>query len=136
MWLAVDEDGGLTWFCYSYRSVREGESVKCEMWIVRERLRNKEKDGWSPVDARVKNKHVFFCIYSTPQLNRFGSVGVFPVSGFWNRNRTEPKNFSKILIVFFYDSVFLVIFSRFNRFLGFFFSPLVFNIVVTFIIII
>jgi hypothetical protein len=39
---------------------------KCEMWIVRERLRIKEKDGWSPVDARVKNKHFVFCIYSTP----------------------------------------------------------------------
>ena len=32
-------------FSYSYRFVCEGESVKCELLIVRERLRSKEKDG-------------------------------------------------------------------------------------------
>jgi len=37
---------------------------KCELCGLRERLRSKEKDGWS-LDARVKNKNVFF-FYSTP----------------------------------------------------------------------
>jgi hypothetical protein len=30
------------------------------MCIVRDRLKSKDKDGWSPVDAWVKNKHAFF----------------------------------------------------------------------------
>jgi hypothetical protein len=63
---------------------------KCEMWIVRERLRIKEKDGWSPVDARVKNKHAcFFSIYSTPNWTgsvRFGFCQ-FQVS----ETETEPN---------------------------------------------
>jgi hypothetical protein len=32
---------------------------KCELWGLRERLRSKEKNGWS-LDARVKNKNMFF----------------------------------------------------------------------------
>jgi len=60
------------------------------MWIVRERLKSKDKDGWSPVDAWVKNKHVFFFgIYSTP--NWTGSVRLgfcwFQVS----ETETEPN---------------------------------------------
>ena len=78
-----------------------------KLWIVncelRERLRSKEKDGWSrSMDARVKKSNAIFFVFIVPlKPNRFGSVGVFPVSGFWNRNRTE--NFCKK-------------FNRFNRF--------------------
>jgi len=41
---------------------------------VRERLRSKEKDGWSLVDARVKIKHVFFFVFKVPPTEpvRFG----------------------------------------------------------------
>ena len=53
----VDEDGLISYIC---------EIVSCEL---RERLRRKEKDGWSrSMDARVKkNNAIFFvAIYSTP----------------------------------------------------------------------
>jgi len=41
-----------------------------------------EKDGWS-LDARVKKNNAFFFVFIVPlKPNRFGSVGVFPVSGF------------------------------------------------------
>ena len=41
---------------------------------MRERLRSKEKDGWSLVDARVKIKHVFFFVFKVPPTEpvRFG----------------------------------------------------------------
>jgi hypothetical protein len=43
----------------------------------------------------------FFFVFIVPlKPNRFGLVGVFPVSGFWNR--TEPKIFAKNLIGFFF----------------------------------
>ena len=49
----VDEDGLISYIC---------EIVSCEL---RERLRRKEKDGWSrSMDARVKkNNAIFFCSY-------------------------------------------------------------------------
>jgi hypothetical protein len=60
----VDEDGLISYRC---------EIVSCELWVVscelRERLRRKEKDGWSrSMDARVKKNNVIFfvAIYSTP----------------------------------------------------------------------
>jgi hypothetical protein len=63
--------------------------------------------------ARVKKDNVFFFIFIVPlKPNRFGSVGVFPVSGFRNRNRTEPKIFTKILIGLI--GFFLLFFSRFS----------------------
>ena len=44
-----------------------------------------EKDGWS-LDARVKKNNMFFFVFIVPlKPNRFGSVGVFSVSGFLNR---------------------------------------------------
>jgi hypothetical protein len=51
---------------------------------LRERLRSKEKDGWSrSMDARVKKSNAIFFVFIVPlKPNRFGSVGVFPVSGF------------------------------------------------------
>jgi hypothetical protein len=58
-----------------------------------------------------------------------GSVGVFPVSGFWNWNRTEPKIFTKNLIglIGFFSVrffwLFFFQFSRFIQFLGFFAHP-------------
>jgi hypothetical protein len=74
----------------------------------------------------------FFFVFIVPlKPNRFGSVGVFSVSGFWNRNRTEPKLFAKKLIGligFFFGSVFSVIFfSVFSVYSvsRFFCSPLV-----------
>jgi hypothetical protein len=65
----------------------------------------------------------FFCIYTIVPLkpNWFGSVGVFPVSGFWNRNRTEPKIFTKILIG-------LIGFFRFGFFCYFFLSLIGFSV--------
>jgi hypothetical protein len=51
------------------------------------------------MDARVKKNNAIFYLFIVPlKPNRFGSVGVFSVSGFWNRNRTEPKLFVKKLI--------------------------------------
>jgi len=84
--------------------------------------------------VRVSRSRVkfFFFIFIVPlKPNRFGSVGVLPVSGFENRNRTEQKIFTKKiigLIGFFFGLVFLVIF--FSVFLvysvsRFFCSPLV-----------
>jgi len=56
----------------------------------------------------------FFFVFIVPlKPNRFGSVGVLPVSGFVNRNQTEPKILTKKiigLIGFFFSSVFLVVF--------------------------
>ena len=55
--------------------------------------------------VRVSRSRVkfFFFIFIVPlKPNRFGSVGVLPVSGFGNRNRTEPKIFTKKIIGFFF----------------------------------
>jgi len=61
----------------------------------------------------------FFFVFIVPlKPNRFGSVGVFSVSGFWNRNRTEPKLFAKKLIGFFFRFGFFGYF--FLGFLGLF----------------
>ena len=63
----------------------------------------------------------FFSVFILPlKPNRFGSVGVFPVSGFVNRNRTKPKILTKKiigLIGFFFGTVFFVVF--FLSLLGF-----------------
>ena len=68
---------------------------------MRERLKSKDKDGWSPVDAWVKNKHAFFFIYiyifivSPTESVQFdwGFVGF----RFLKPNRTEFvfKNFNR-----------------------------------------
>ena len=64
----------------------------------------------------------FFFVFIVPlKPNRFGSVEVFSVSGFWNRNRTEPKLFAKKLIgligFFFRFSFFGYFFLGFSVFL-------------------
>ena len=55
---------------------------------------------------KLKSLEMAFIVFFL--LNRFGSV--FSVSGLSNRNRTEPAGFLKILIGFFFGSVFSVIF--------------------------
>ena len=70
----------------------------------------------------------FFLVFIVPlKPNRFGSVGVLPVSGFVNRNRTEPKILTKKiigLISFFFGSVFLVVFFSVYSIFQFFCSSL------------
>ena len=62
---------------------------------MRERLKSKDKDGWSPVDAWVKNKHAFIYIVPPTEPVRFnwGFVGF----RFLKPNRTEffKKNFNR-----------------------------------------
>jgi hypothetical protein len=62
-----------------------------------------DAEGWGMLGFK---KEGFYSIFF--KLNRFGSV--FSVSSLSNRNRTEPVSFFKILIGFFYSSVFSVIF--------------------------
>ena len=82
-WLAFeDEDGGRgmwlagvwRWRCWERDvadcgPVNEDGLISLQMWNceLRERLRSKEKDGWSrSMDARVKKSNaIFFCIYSS-----------------------------------------------------------------------
>ena len=71
--------------------------------------------------VRVSRSRVkfFFFIFIVPlKPNRFGSVGGLPVSGFGNRNRNEPKIFTKKIIDFFFrfdffDYFFLDLFDIF-----------------------
>jgi len=102
----------MDWFRYRC------EIVNCEL---RERLKRRRRT------ARVKKDNAFFfCVYTIVPFkpNRFGSVGVFPVSDFWNRNRTEPnrtepKIFTKILIGFFLFGFFGYFFLGFFCLIGF-----------------
>jgi hypothetical protein len=70
MWLA----GVWRWRCWERDvagcgPVNEDGLISLQMWNceLRERLRSKEKDGWSrSMDARVKKSNaIFFCIYSS-----------------------------------------------------------------------
>jgi hypothetical protein len=76
--------------------------------------------------VRVSRSRVkfFFFIFIVPlKPNRFGSVGVLPVSGFGNRNRTEQKIFTKKIIgligFFFRFGFFCYFFLGFLGLLGF-----------------
>jgi len=76
-----------------------------KLWIVswgngsRARRRTAGAGVWM-LGLRKITRFVFVFIVPL-KPNRFGLVEVFLVSGFWNRNRTEPKIFAKNLIGFF-----------------------------------
>ena len=102
---------------------------KCELCEVRpwgwgSGCKDKESLEWECLGLGL----IFFFVFIVPlKPNWFGSVGVLPVSGFGNRNRTEPKIFTKKiigLIGFFFGSVFSVIFFSVYSVSRFFCSPL------------
>ena len=128
-WEREDEDGGRRmWLADVWRWRWIDFVTDVKLWIVSwgsgsgARRRTAGAGVWMLGLRKVTR---FFFVFIVPlKPNRFGSVGVFPVSGFWNR--TEPKIFAKTLIgliSFFFVRFFRLFFSRFIRFLGFFAHP-------------
>jgi hypothetical protein len=74
----------------------------CELWVegaAQESGARRRTAGAGVWMLGLRKMTRFFFVFIVPlKPNRFGSVGVFSVSGFWNRNRTEPKLFVKKLI--------------------------------------
>jgi len=71
------------------------ESCEVRPWGWGSGCKDKESLEWECLGLGL----IFFFVFIVPlKPNWFGSVGVLPVSGFGNRNRTEPKIFTKKII--------------------------------------
>jgi hypothetical protein len=106
-------------FSYSYRSVREDESVKCELWGSGLGARRRTAGVQWTLGLRISTRVFLVFIVPPTEPVRFGS-------GFASFRFLKPKpnriefffkNFSR------FNRFFWLFFSWFNRFLGFFAHP-------------